>query len=441
MKPRTLRLAVLGGVALFLCAALAYVAHLVRALDTPEFKRWLLERASAAIGARVQARAVEASLLEGLTLQGVTIANPPPLAGSLLTADAFVLRYRLWPLVHGRLELTRVAAEKPLLDLAMDARGVFNYERLGASRTAPAAPTAAPAVELVVSKLSVKGGRVVVRDPRSTLVKMDGVDLDSAVHLLGTAAEGEGTLRVATITLADRLFVRNAEAPLHAGQRTLKLAPLRAELGGGSVRGDATVHLQDGFRFTSTLAVEGAQLQKLLDEAHASQAISGRLAGAASVEGTGGLATLKGKGQVHVDGCKVARSPLMTVVATVLRVPELAHPDFDECRATFTLGQGRVVTPTLSLKGRGLQMSGHGVAALESGAIDYDLTLALDDALLARLPAAEMRAAFKDRGDGFSTVDFKATGTMAAPHTDLATRVGKAAAGSALKRFLKRKLF
>jgi len=60
--------------------------------------------------------------------------------------------------------------------------------------------------------------------------------------------------------------------------------------------------------------------------------------------------------------------------------------------------------------------------------------------LLDRIPARELRAAFRDRGDGFGVLDFKVTGTTAAPRTDLTARLGKAAAGEAAESGL-RKLF
>jgi len=115
--------------------------------------------------------------------------------------------------------------------------------------------------------------------------------------------------------------------------------------------------------------------------AKASQTASGTVAGDATLEGSGGIATLKGKGQVQVKGCRVTHAPLMSLLAVVLRLPELAHPDFDECRATFTVGEGRLVNPSLSLKGPSLQLTGQGVTNLESLAIDYTMTLALGETL------------------------------------------------------------
>ena len=442
-RPQRTRLAVLAAVALaLLLLGIAYVAHFVRSLDTPEFKKSLLDRASAAAGARVQARKVVVTVLHGVTLEGVTIANPPPFSGSLLTAEALVLRYDLSSLLRGRLEFAKLTVDKPALDLAMDQRGVFNYERLSGSRAASPTPSAPVfPIELAVSKLSLNDARIVVRDPKVVLMKVEGAELDSSVRLSRGSVEGKGTLRIALLNLADTLFVRRVSAPLHASNGGLGLSPVRATLASGDLGGGVEVRLQKGFRFVAQMTLKGAQLQKLLEEARAAQRMSGTVVGDAAIEGTGGLATLKGKGQVRVEDCRVVHAPLMTLLSTVLRLPELAHPDFDECRTTFTLGDGRLVTPSLSLRGPSLQLTGHGVTSLASLALDYDMTLALSEALSRRIPAQDLRAAFKDRGDGFVTIDFKVTGTTTAPRSDLTMRLGRAAAESGLRKLLRRKLF
>jgi hypothetical protein len=434
-------LATAGAALAVLTLGLAYLAYLVRSLDTPAFQKAMLDRASASIGTRVQARRVAVTVLRGVTVEGVSIANPPPFKGPLLTADAVVLRYDPWSLLRGRLELARLSADRPTLDLAMDHRGAFNYERLAGSRPASASSGAALPIQLAVSKLSLHGARIVMRDPRTTLLSVEGADLDSSVRLARGSVEGEGRLRIAVLNLADSFFVRELSAPLHASNGGLTLAPVRATLAGGDVRGDVDVRFQRGFRFVARLTVEGAQLRQLLAEAKAAQGIAGTVVGDAVVEGSGGVATLDGKGQVRVEDCRVTQAPLMTLLSAVLRVPELARPDFDECRGTFTLGRGRLVNPSLSFKGPTVQLTGRGSTSLTTLAIDYDLTLALHQTLARRIPAEELRAAFADRGDGFVTIDFRATGTTSAPRSDLAVRVGRAAAESGIRKLLRRRFF
>ena len=86
------------------------------------------------------------------------MANPAPFPGDLMTADAFVLRYRLRPLLAGQLEVERLALEKPALNVLMDAKGGFNYEKLGggASAGGQKGGDAAPG-DLVRVRLSVAG--------------------------------------------------------------------------------------------------------------------------------------------------------------------------------------------------------------------------------------------------------------------------------------------
>ncbi|HEX9203337.1 MAG TPA: AsmA family protein [Vicinamibacteria bacterium] len=443
------RILLAGGVVIVLLLLLGFgtAAYLLRSLNTPEFKKTLLERAKATVGAEVLVKEMDISVLSGVTLKGVTIANPAPFPGNLLTADAFVLRYRLRPLLSGRLEVERLALERPVVALAMDSRGAFNYEKLGGGAKAappkgsPASGPAASPIELVLKKLAVDNAEILMQDAtKAPLMKVQDFDLDSAFTVVGAAAQGSGTARIATLSLADLMFVREISAPIEMSKDTVKLAPIRATLAGGTLGGDVKVNLKDGFRYVASLDVKGAQVQKLLEEAKSARAVSGTLLAQASVEGSGGLPTMKGKGRAEIADCKVSNMPVFGAVAAALRVPALSSPSFDQCLVEFTLGASRLQMTVISLKGRQMQLTGRGTTNLDTYSLDYDLNLALGTETLDKVPVRELKAAFKDRGDGFSAVDFKVTGTSTAPQTDLASRVGKAAATEAATAGLK-KLF
>jgi hypothetical protein len=68
---------------------------------------------------------------------------------------------------------------------------------------------------------------------------------------------------------------------------------------------------------------------------------------------------------------------------------------------------------------------------METSALDYNLTLALAAPLLNKITVPELRSAFVDRGDGFSTLAFDLTGTTLEPRTNLAAKMAKAAAREA----------
>lgn len=444
MKKILLAVLALGVVAVL--AAAAYVAHLAGSLNTPEFKKEVLAAARSKLGTEVRVDEMHVALLSGVTLRGVAVANPAPFEGDLLTADAFVLRYRLRPLLSGHVDVERLALEKPAMRLAMDKKGAFNYEKLmgggGGAAPAPEPGGGATAVPLAIllKDLSVSDASLVMTDAtQATLAKVDDAGFTSAFQVTGGVAEGKGHATIATVDLGDVLFIRDVSAPLVMTKAAVKLAPIRARVAGGRATGDLTVRLQGGFGYESSLDLDGVSVRTLLEEAKSPSRVSGTLVGKARFTGTAGLPTLKGQGEGHVTGCKVEDAKVLLLLSQVLKAPELANPDFDECRVEFKLDGYRLQTPVLSLKGKALQLTGKGRMNLETSTLDYDMTLALATTLLEKVQVKELRSAFKKRDDGFSTVDFKVYGSSVNPQTDLAKNIGKAAATEAVNKFLKKK--
>ena len=444
----------LAGSALALAVVLAaagYGIHLLGKLDTPEFRKSLLDQARATVGAEVRVREMDISLLSGVTLEGLAIANPAPFPGDLLTAEAFVLRYRLLPLLAGRVEVEKVALEKPALGLAMDARGVFNYERLRAAprgTTATAAPAGAVAAPLriVLKQLTVEDASIVVTDHRKArLLSVEDAAFRSAFLIEGGIAQGSGEATFARVAVADLLFVREVRSPLALSKEAVRLAPVRGRVAGGEVAGDVTIQLERGLRYVANLEVEGADVKTLLAEARSAGGVAGQLAAKATFEGSGGLPTLKGRGQGTVGGCRVENARTLAVLAAVLQVPELASPDFEQCRFEFAQAGARLSTPVVTLKGDAVRLTGRGTVNLETSGLDYQMTLALAPKLFAKVTRPEVRPAFKPAADGFAAIDFRLYGTTLEPKTDLAWRLGRAAATEAAKsqinRLLKQKVF
>ena len=228
-------------------------------------------------------------------------------------------------------------------------------------------------------------------------------------------------------------------------KETVRLAPIRGRVAGGEVTGDVTVHLRGGFRYVANLEMKGAEVKTLLSEAKSAGGLGGTLNAKARFEGKGGLPTLKGRGQGKVTDCRVERARTLALLAGILQVPELASPDFEECRAEFTQAGARLSTPVLSLKGDAVRLTGRGTVNLDTDALDYQMTLALAPRLMAKVTRPELRPAFKPAGDGFSAIDFRLYGTTREPRTDLLARVGRAAATEAAKdqvnRLLRQKVF
>jgi len=435
-----------GGVALVLLAVTGfglYAARLVGSLDTPEFKARVEREASAVVGVKVHFASLDVSLLRGIRLGGIHVVNPPGFAGDLLSAEGASLSYDLWPLLLGRIQVDELSLRQPAITLASDSRGNFNYQKLSVLKPTPQKgpwPAAAPTafLKLAVSKLSVEEARFAILDEKKVAAfRLEGASLDSALALESGGLTGTGKASVHSAVLANALFLRGLRAPLKLTKERLTLAPLQARLANGDVSGEIQIDFKPDLRYSLRLAVSGASVATLLNEAGSAGTMTGRLDARARIEGTGGVVTMKGAGQAEIKDCRWPRAPLFGVLADALQIPELRDPRFDECRVEFALGGGQARTPVVSLKGPAIELTGRGVTNLVSSVIDYDLTLALSPGLLLKVPVT-MRAGFKTRPDGFGSIPFKVTGTTKAPHADLVSRVGEAMAIEAMKEGLGR---
>jgi len=423
-----------------------YAARLVRSLDTPEFKAQVAREAGSVVGAPVQLGSLDVSLLRGIRLGGVRIQNPPGFGGDLLRVESAKFSYDLWPLLLGRIQVDELSLRKPVITLATDAHGTFNYQKLAVLSPSSQAGSSTMArssglLKLAVSKLSVEGARFAIVDERKTeALRLEDASLDSALALESSVLTGTGKASVDALVLANAVFLRGVRAPVKLTRERMSLAPLQASLGGGAVTGAVNVAFKPEMRYTLQIAVSGASVKTLLSEARSAATLTGDLTAKARVEGMGGVVTLTGGGDAEIKNCRWPKSPIFGVVSDLLKIPELKDPRFDDCRVEFSLGGGQVLTPVVSFKGAAIELVGQGVTNLVTSVVDYDLTLALAPTLLAKVPSTP-RAAFKARGDGFGTIAFKVTGTTTAPKTDLAARLGMGVAIEAAKEGLLGRLF
>lgn len=420
-----------------------------RYVQSPAFQQQALAAARQAIGTEVKVDDWDVSLLRGVTLSGVTIGNPPGYPGNLLTAQKFVLRYRLLPLLRRQVHVHRLIISDPVIMLARNAQGEWNYEKLGSTAptgavtaaAAPAAPGGAPMalpLDLVLSKLALQGGTLlVVKEGGTELVRMGPIELATSVQMRGTALSGSGRASIETINCANAIFVRAVAAPVNISSTEIKLAPVQGQLAGGRVTGEAALKLAGGFKYVLQLQADDGDVATLLREAGVSrQVLTGKLRLSTTLEGTGGLPTIRGSGQADIVGGRLLEIPVLNLLATLLQISELRNLQFDECRMEFSIADNQMQTTLLRIKSPQVQITGTGTMSLADYTLNHNLTLALAKDMVAKVPK-EIRAVFTERPDGFVTLDFKVTGPYDSPKTDLKERLVKGAVGGLLQKLVK----
>ncbi len=168
---RTLRYILIGiGVLILLLIVVPFF------IPVNQFKPTIEEKASAALGRKVQLGNLSLSLLHGaLTAQDLSVGDDPKFSPSpFLTAKSISVGVEIMPLIFSKqLNVTDITIDEPQVTLLKNASGVWNYSTIGASAstsapaeakpaasTTPAASSATP--DISVKKLELKNGKIVV---------------------------------------------------------------------------------------------------------------------------------------------------------------------------------------------------------------------------------------------------------------------------------------
>ena len=407
-------------------------------LKTPEFKAQVLDAARKATGTEVKVDEMKISIFSGIDLQGVAV-------GDLLTAKSFALHYRLLPLLQKRVEVETLVIDTPVITLAKDEKGQWNYEKLG-GESKPATPkSSAPhpkssgggsSLDVSISRIEMKNASVVMlKGPGKELLRITDANFSSTVNLAGGQLTGTGHASIDLVNAVNSLFVRKLTTPVAITGDGAKLAPLSGKLADGDVSGEAGLV---GSKYSVSLQIKNADVVKLIQEAGVAKRVfsSGKLQLTTALTGTGGLETIVGTGKAEITGGQLVDIPVLTLMGSLLQVPVLQNLKFDECVLEYVISNNVMQTPVINLKSPQVQITGKGQVALEDYSLDHTLTLVLAKGALDKAPN-EVRKVFTARDDGSFALDFKVWGPYDHPKTDLDKILLKGAAEQILQRFLK----
>lgn len=138
-----------------------------------QFRPTIEEKASAALGRKVQLGNLSLSLLSGsLSADNLSIGDDPKFSSSpFLTANSFKVGVELFPLIFSKsLNITGVTIDSPQVTLLHNSTGEWNFSSLGGAETkseAKGAPKKTPstsntAADLSIKKFELKNGKIIV---------------------------------------------------------------------------------------------------------------------------------------------------------------------------------------------------------------------------------------------------------------------------------------
>jgi AsmA protein len=145
-------------------------------ISVNQFRPMIEERASAALGRKVQLGNISLSLISGsLSAENLSIGDDPKFSSApFLTAKSLNVGVEMVPLIFSKtLNVTEVSIASPQVTLLHNTAGTWNYSSLGASaakakaKEAPEKPSAAGAAEVSVKKLTLSDGSIIVGSTNS----------------------------------------------------------------------------------------------------------------------------------------------------------------------------------------------------------------------------------------------------------------------------------
>jgi AsmA protein len=134
-----------------------------------QFRPTIEEKASAALGRKVQLGNMSLSLISGsLSAENLSIGDDPKFSSSpFLTAKSLKVGVEIMPLIFSKtLNVTGVTIDSPQMTLLHNAAGLWNYSSLGGS-AAKSSSSSNAAADLSIKKFELKNGSIILGSTNS----------------------------------------------------------------------------------------------------------------------------------------------------------------------------------------------------------------------------------------------------------------------------------
>lgn len=418
---------------LIVCGGLAVLAAVVLLsvnlyLQSDGVQTRIREAATRALGAPVEVQKSHFTPWGGFVVGGISIPDPSRPENELLRAKALRFRFALFPLLAGRIDISEVRLEEPVLIARQsdDKRWVVLVPPPPARDipvTLPGEEVAAggrpgKSFQVSVRAIRVKGAKILFIDRIGrTVLKIEDAEANARLSDNRTTS---GDFKLPTVVIMHSLKPRGLRGTFTWNGETFDLPDLEGMLGGGRLTGSYRLGTKPGTTFRATLGLDGAKLKKLADEAGAPpDGTAGTLKAAAEVQGDpANTESWVGGGTLDLFEARLRPVDFLVQVGTMFGIDELQMLELSEAASKFTINGGRVLVDNVLLRSENLVLSGRGHVEF-GGAMDIDAALRVNKKLQRQLGAV-MSDSFKKIEDSeYRQLDFSVTNTLASPRTDL----------------------
>ncbi|HEX8281702.1 MAG TPA: AsmA-like C-terminal region-containing protein, partial [Chthoniobacterales bacterium] len=398
------------------------------------------------IGTTLRIQRISVTPWWGLKLTGITIPQEAGSdAGNFLKADTFRLRVRLSSLFSSQLVIKEISLINPTVVWAQNSDGKWRLPvALAADVPAPAAgQLSAPATEgpLVrrdevappsdaaepgaapftpeIRRVKLTNGNFRFLDAKGRPVaNFEGFAFQSTLRRTNDV---RGTANVAKVSLRERFFLEGLKSPVKYDPSTLDFSDITARAGGGEITGRFFMRPGDPESpFEATVRFRDVQADQIVTAAGGpSGMVRGRIEGSLEANGkTADPNALAGSGEIYLRDGELRQYSLLVALGQVLQIDELTQLHFEQAQVKYHITPGVVMIDELLLTSPNIRLAAKGTVSF-GGKLRLDSQLAINDRIRSQLFRG-MRESFRPvEPAGYAAVDFKVTGTVERPKTDL----------------------
>lgn len=443
--------AILIGLAVLVALAVALVVALNLYIQSPGSQARIQEELSKSLRLPLKLTNVSVSLFGSLRVNGITIPNG---GANFLDAASFQARYRLLPLLQGKLEITEMSVENPKIIWAQTAEGKWKLPEPEQAKEVSAedanqklaqdkkGDTAAGQAEekkpkeeaekvaaekksnftVVIDRFDVKGGEVELFDGNNKHLAVFS-DVNMTYTSL-TADHIEGTATIGKIVYADGLTFENVSTPFQFGGGAFNLPAIDATFAEGKLQGKYHTH-NEGEHSPFKIAVTFTKLDLnrlgMQLGADPGQTV-GTLTGQIEIHGDNQLKDRRdGEGHADIRDGQFHQLDLFQNISQVLGLKELSDLRVRDGHVDLRLSGEKVHVDSLTLNTADLQLTAHGMARLDKK-LNLDAQLSVEESVGQHLPGM-IRDSFQPIEGGRRAIQFVINGTIDKPKTNLLNKL------------------
>jgi hypothetical protein len=439
---------ILIAVAAMLVLVIALVFGLNLYIQSPGVQARIQEEISRTLRMPLKITNTSLTPWSDLRITGISIPNG---GTNLLEAAAFNARYRIRPLLTGKLVIYDMTVESPKIVWPQNAEGKWELPRPGQAAAKSAAvppessanqpPQPPPPVEpaepkapheekpkkksgfqVVIEGFEIKHGDVQLLDAAGQKVATF-----SDVHMLYTTLTPErieGVADIERVVWSEAFTFEKVRVPFNYSADIVDLPQITATFGGGPVSGSFNLKSSAPKEpFTFAAKFDGVDVTRVAKEAKWGEGqTSGVLAGTVDLHGSFPR-FIRAEGTAHLTlaNGRFQEFSYFEMIGQALQIKQLSDLRLKESTADVRIADEKMNFDKLTLDASDLQLTAGGLARFD-GKLQLNARLSAQDALIKQLPSL-VRDNFAAGDNDTRYIDFKITGRADKPKTDLLDKI------------------